>query len=224
MLLVAVVAIIVVGPKDLPGMLRTFGQAMKKVRALAGDFQKQFDDAIRDAELDSLKDTVNDVRSLDPTKAIKDSVNPIKSQLTDVKQAVEADTDFDPKELFDEDKAPPAPEAQKVDVDAALERQRKIDAEFAKVAPSSGKNAVPGFGGPPAPSLDDESQPTEPDTPKPRAKPAVRKKTKAAAKTPATKTKPAGKSSPTKKTASKRASRKSAAARKPAKTTGKAKA
>ena len=55
MLVVAVVAIIVVGPKDLPKMLRTFGKAMGNMRRMAGDFQKQFDDAVREAELDEVK-------------------------------------------------------------------------------------------------------------------------------------------------------------------------
>ena len=55
MLVVAVVAIIVVGPKDLPKMLRSFGKVMGNMRRMAGDFQKQFDDAVREAELDEVK-------------------------------------------------------------------------------------------------------------------------------------------------------------------------
>ncbi|MCB1386128.1 MAG: twin-arginine translocase subunit TatB [Nitratireductor sp.] len=55
MLVVAVVAIIVVGPKDLPRMLRGFGKVMGNLRRMAGDFQRQFDDAMREAELDEVK-------------------------------------------------------------------------------------------------------------------------------------------------------------------------
>ena len=47
MLVIACVAIIVVGPKDLPGMLRQFGKAIGNVKRLAGDFQRQFNDASR---------------------------------------------------------------------------------------------------------------------------------------------------------------------------------
>ena len=79
MLVVAVVAILFVGPKELPGMLRTFGRAVKKIRMLAGDFQRQFDDALKDAELDGVKDGINQVRNLDPTKQIKDKLKPLKS-------------------------------------------------------------------------------------------------------------------------------------------------
>lgn len=56
MLVIAAVAIIVVGPKDLPAMLRTFGKTIGSIKRMAGDFQRQFNDAIKDAELDELKD------------------------------------------------------------------------------------------------------------------------------------------------------------------------
>ncbi len=81
MMVVGVVAILFVGPRELPGMLRTAGQMIRKVRGLAGDFQRQMDDALREAELDGLKDSVNQVRNLNPTKAIKDSLNPLKADL-----------------------------------------------------------------------------------------------------------------------------------------------
>ncbi|TIS90372.1 MAG: twin-arginine translocase subunit TatB, partial [Mesorhizobium sp.] len=42
MLVIAIVMIVVVGPKDLPNMLRTFGRTTAKLRAMAADFQKQF--------------------------------------------------------------------------------------------------------------------------------------------------------------------------------------
>lgn len=49
-LVIAVVAIIVVGPKELPRMLRTFGRTMGSVRRTANDFKRQFDEALREAE------------------------------------------------------------------------------------------------------------------------------------------------------------------------------
>ena len=50
MMVIAAVAIIVVGPKDLPRMLRTFGKTMGQVRRTANDFKRQFNDALREAE------------------------------------------------------------------------------------------------------------------------------------------------------------------------------
>ncbi|MDD9910628.1 MAG: Sec-independent protein translocase protein TatB [Ahrensia sp.] len=101
MMVVAVVAILFVGPKELPGMLRTFGRSVKKLRAMAGDFQRQFDDALKEAELDGVKDTINEVRNLNPANKIKDHLNPIKQDLTDAKELVEEAADFDPHSFSD---------------------------------------------------------------------------------------------------------------------------
>jgi sec-independent protein translocase protein TatB len=59
LLLIGVVALIFIGPKELPGVLRTLGQWMAKVRRMAGDFQNQFHDAMREAELADLKKEVD---------------------------------------------------------------------------------------------------------------------------------------------------------------------
>ncbi len=59
MLVIAVVMIVVVGPKDLPKMLRTFGKTTTKLRSMAGDFQKQFNEALKEAELDDVKKSVD---------------------------------------------------------------------------------------------------------------------------------------------------------------------
>jgi len=50
LLVIAVVAIVVVGPKELPRMLRTFGRTLGTVRRTANDFRRQFDEALREAE------------------------------------------------------------------------------------------------------------------------------------------------------------------------------
>ena len=57
-LVIAVVAIVVVGPKELPRMLRTFGKTMGQVRRMSNDFKRQFDEALREAEREvGLEDT-----------------------------------------------------------------------------------------------------------------------------------------------------------------------
>lgn len=56
MIVVAIVAILVVGPKDLPKMLRAFGKTVSNLRSMAGDFQRQFNEALKEAELDEVKD------------------------------------------------------------------------------------------------------------------------------------------------------------------------
>jgi sec-independent protein translocase protein TatB len=63
LLVIAVVAIVVVGPKDLPRLMRTFGHYMGKVRRMASDFQRQFEEAVRDSELDEVRKAMHEVRA-----------------------------------------------------------------------------------------------------------------------------------------------------------------
>ena len=64
-LVIAVVAIVVVGPKELPRMLRTFGKTMGTVRRTANDFKRQFDEALREAERESgLDETRKSIASI----------------------------------------------------------------------------------------------------------------------------------------------------------------
>ncbi len=57
LLVIAIVAIVVVGPKDLPRMMRTFGHYAGKLRRAASDFQRQFEDAMRETELEEMRKT-----------------------------------------------------------------------------------------------------------------------------------------------------------------------
>lgn len=61
-LVVAVVALVVVGPRDLPALLRTVGKTVATLRRMAGEFQTQFNDAMREAELDDLKREVTGLK------------------------------------------------------------------------------------------------------------------------------------------------------------------
>jgi sec-independent protein translocase protein TatB len=61
-LIAAIVALIVVGPKDLPVLLRKFGQFMAKVRAMAAEFRASFDEMARQSELDELRKEVEAMR------------------------------------------------------------------------------------------------------------------------------------------------------------------
>ena len=54
-IVIAVVAIIVVGPKELPRLMRTFGHYVGKLRHMAADFQRQFEEAVRDSEIDEVR-------------------------------------------------------------------------------------------------------------------------------------------------------------------------
>jgi len=95
MLVIAVIMIVVVGPKDLPGMLRTFGKTTAKLRSMAGDFQKQFNDALKEAELDDVKKSVDSLRGLNPVNEIKKQLNPFEKAAADVRSGL--DTAMKPK-------------------------------------------------------------------------------------------------------------------------------
>lgn len=62
LLVIAVVAIVVIGPKDLPAALRGLGKTIRTVRRMASEFQDQFNEALKEAELDGLRKEVADLR------------------------------------------------------------------------------------------------------------------------------------------------------------------
>jgi sec-independent protein translocase protein TatB len=61
-LVIGLLALIVVGPKDLPVLMRKVGQAMAKARAMANDFRASFDEMARQSELDELRKEVDALR------------------------------------------------------------------------------------------------------------------------------------------------------------------
>ncbi len=89
-MLIGGVALIVIGPKDLPKALRTLGQVTTKVRRMAGEFQHQFNEAIREAELDEVRRDVEGVkRTVD---AAKPGFNPVDTIRNEIRSAVEGRT------------------------------------------------------------------------------------------------------------------------------------
>jgi sec-independent protein translocase protein TatB len=74
--IVAVLALLVIGPKDLPRALRTMGKWVRKARALARDFQGGLDDVMREADLDDVKNQMKSVSGLDIGKEIENTIDP----------------------------------------------------------------------------------------------------------------------------------------------------
>ena len=73
LVVIGVVALIAIGPKELPSVLRTLGQTMGKIRRMAAEFQGQFQEALREAEVADLKkqaedmtSSVSDIANFDP--------------------------------------------------------------------------------------------------------------------------------------------------------------
>ena len=76
MAIIAVIALFVIGPKELPRMLRTIGRYAARIRGMAREFQDGIDEAVRDAELDEVKKQIESARSLDIGKTIENTVDP----------------------------------------------------------------------------------------------------------------------------------------------------
>jgi sec-independent protein translocase protein TatB len=80
LMLIAVVALVVIGPKELPGLLKTWGKWMSQMRGMASEFRGHVDEMVRQSELDQVKKQLEssisgvDVASLDPTKEFKQHV------------------------------------------------------------------------------------------------------------------------------------------------------
>lgn len=92
LLLIAVVALIVVGPKDLPLLMRKVGQFLARLRGMAAEFRASFDEMARQSELDELRREVEAMRS---GRLVTDSLagaeEPVRSAISDIEQSL-ADT------------------------------------------------------------------------------------------------------------------------------------
>jgi sec-independent protein translocase protein TatB len=96
LVVIAIVLIIVVGPKDLPPMLRTFGKMMTKMRGMANDFRQQFDEALKEADLDDVRKTLSDAQKLNPANTIREAMNPLRQMGNDIKADLQKATTVDP--------------------------------------------------------------------------------------------------------------------------------
>lgn len=112
MFVVAVVAIIVIGPKDLPRVLRAFGKTVAKMRGMAREFQGHLDSAMKEAGVDEVK------KEFDNIKNSANIIEPVKK--TVVNETKKQEDDF--KKLFGE-----VPDANAPRADAPRAEVPKVD-------------------------------------------------------------------------------------------------
>ena len=93
LVLVGVVALIVIGPKELPTVLRTAGQWMTKMRRMAAEFQGQFHEAMREAEFAELKQQVESIA--DTTRNLG-NFDPLDSAQKEIDTALKGETGTTP--------------------------------------------------------------------------------------------------------------------------------
>ena len=95
LLIFGIVALAVIPPKDLPRVMRTVGQALRRVRRMAAEFQGQFMDAMREVELDSVKKELESMKS-DFANVQKELTSIEQSAKTEIEQSAKIDGAFDP--------------------------------------------------------------------------------------------------------------------------------
>jgi sec-independent protein translocase protein TatB len=89
-LVIAVVAIVVFPSKDLPRLLRNVGRMVGKARRMAGDFQSQFNAALREAErevdLEDARQQIADIRNANPLTDVRKALDPIRNAADELKR------------------------------------------------------------------------------------------------------------------------------------------
>ena len=190
-LIVAVVALVFVGPKDLPVLLRKLGQFMARVRAMAAEFRASFDELARQSELDELRKEVEAMRKgqmLDmATHApeVNQTFNEISQGLSDVGVSLDQPANYPYVDPYVPEAAPaPKTRAKKASGKkapakaAAAKKTAALKTTVARTAPKAAAKSSPAKAAAPKPAA--KATPAPKTTPaKAPAKPRARKATAA---------------------------------------------
>ncbi|MGF7161497.1 sec-independent protein translocase protein TatB [Rhodoligotrophos appendicifer] len=124
LLVIAVVAIVVIGPKDLPDMLKGLGRFLRKMRLMAGDFQRQLDQA----GFEDVRKGIEEVRSLTSPSGV-------------IARSIASSIETDDSKRTIEQKASAEPAAAQVSVETK-ENVPSVDTTIAKVSISTEDTAI----------------------------------------------------------------------------------
>jgi sec-independent protein translocase protein TatB len=138
LMVIGVVALIAIGPKELPGVLRTVGQWMGKARRLANEFQGQFREAMREAEMADLKKSFDEVREATSGLSTNNVLTKLSSEVTDA-MALDKAANLDTPPVEPTTPVPPTPETfvEATQHDAATSEPLAIVREAAAAEPST---------------------------------------------------------------------------------------
>jgi sec-independent protein translocase protein TatB len=137
MAVIALVTLIVIGPKELPRVLRTVGQWIRKAQSLAREFQRGLDDMVREADLEDAKKLLDGGRSLaNPKKLVMDTLDPtgsIEDEARELQTAVIAEAPDGEAAQQSEPQTPAAPaQAAKSDTAAKPAKEEAAQAKIVK--------------------------------------------------------------------------------------------
>jgi sec-independent protein translocase protein TatB len=110
---VVVVALVAIGPKDMPVALRAVTNAIKKARRMASEFQTHVDEMVKDANLDEVRNQINEIRNFDVKGAVERAVDPDGS-LSSTFQS----NPLEPEGWSTGDESPPAVEQAELEPEA----------------------------------------------------------------------------------------------------------
>lgn len=133
LLVIGIVALVFIGPKELPGVLRTLGQWMSRIRRMAGEFQNQFHDAMREAELADLKKEVDEMRS---SYSKFDPLSDVRKDMEAAQREIETAVAGTPAEH-----APPTPASAPAPAEAAHPETSGAEAPVAAVDRATAEEA-----------------------------------------------------------------------------------
>ncbi len=139
MAVIAFIALIVIGPKELPNAMRAMAKWTRKARSLARDFQSGIDDLVREADLDEARKTFDATKTFDIDKAVEDTIDPTGS----LREEAEELEDKMRREPEAEAAAAEAAEGQAVDAAAAeAAEDQAVDAAAAETAEGQAVDAA----------------------------------------------------------------------------------
>lgn len=135
MAFVLVIAVLVIGPKDLPKAISTIGKYVRKARSMARDFQSGIDDLARETELDDIKKDIQKGTDFNIKKQIEDAVDPTGSKenmFNDIKPQIR-----DPRDSANNYSSPPVKSGE------GTQSPAKADPPPAAEKPAPAKPAEP---------------------------------------------------------------------------------
>ncbi|WP_421792149.1 Sec-independent protein translocase protein TatB [Hyphobacterium sp.] len=107
LLVLAVVALIVIGPKDLPQMFRRIGRFVGQARAMARDFQRSFDEMGRESEMADLRKEIEALKAGNPANELKRELEDVRRELADLEHEDIVEKKIAAAEKAKQDEKPP---------------------------------------------------------------------------------------------------------------------
>jgi sec-independent protein translocase protein TatB len=155
--LIAAVALIAIGPKDMPAAIRGVTDMIKKARRMAGEFQTHVDEMLREANLDEVRSHINNIRNfdvrghleraVDPDGSLRDTFagNPLEATAAVTSSAVEESAVSEPAVVELERPVDVAPEALRVQAPAFIPPNMLPPPEMCAEKQTEAEAEVPAF-------------------------------------------------------------------------------